>query len=306
VIEYVKFEQWNGKDHCLYLEMFGEASPRLTSAYTQVPLPGESDGLQYGTNLAPLYEYYWSLGYIDLDEKCGPDSWGGEHEDTAAKVALYFPSTGGWRIEELVATIKYLCPAKEHASHLQDAANMFQTAKPIVEGASALAGAVGSVLVPGIGSIAAGAVPIAASTASLLDVITRLKVTSVPPGNGYEWCVQKVTQYIRDEGILHGIKWTIPKKLFVELGSRLTGSIAVNIIPSVLQSSSEESDHIRPRRLPIRAKAAMYLHPGRLHLRSEAKPVYLPIGDDSYLELEIEPRASRVGEYKVRTRPQSR
>src|SRR5579863_791495 len=47
----------------------------------------------------------WSLGYIDLDGNCGPDSWGGELADTAAEVYLYFPTTGGWQIEELLATI---------------------------------------------------------------------------------------------------------------------------------------------------------------------------------------------------------
>lgn len=298
MIEYVTWPpnlgDWTpGVDHCFYFEMFGETSPRLTPAYTQIPLPEETGGLKYGTNLAPLYEYYWSLGYIEVDEKCGLDSWCGELGDTAANVYLYFPSAGGWRIEELVATIKYLCPAREHASHLQDAAQMFQTAQPIVEDASKLAGAVGSVLLPGVGSIAAGAVPIAASTAALLDVVARLKVTSVPPAGDYEWCTQKVTQHVQGEGLLHGIKWTIPKKLFVEFGSRLTGSIAVNIIPSVLQPPSGESDCVEPKRLPIRAKAAMKMHPGHFH-RSDCQSVWLP--PDRYLELEIEPQALTVGE----------
>jgi hypothetical protein len=281
VIEYVTWppniDRWNHKeDRLFYLEVFGEANPRIASGYTQLPLPEANGSSKAGTNLAPMYEYYWNLGYIDLDKQCGPDRWGGELADTAAEVHLYFPTTGGWRIEELVATIKYLCPAKEHASLLQDAAHMFATAQPIVEDASKLA-AIGSAL-PGVG-------PIAASTATLLDVLAKLKVTSVPPMSGYEWYVQKAAEHIEGEGLLHGIKWTISKKLFIEFGARLTGSIAVNIIPSIPQPPSDQPDSTLPRPLPIRARAVMNLHPGH----NKDKPVPLPA--DGYLELTIEPEA---------------
>jgi hypothetical protein len=89
---------------------------------------------------------------------------------------------------------------------------------------------------------------------------------------------------------LEGVKWVISKKLFVEFGSRLTGSIAVSVIPSILQPSPEEPDSIRPKRLPIRGTAVVNLHPGR---RQGDKPILLPPGD-GFLELEIEPRASRM------------
>src|SRR5262249_27312591 len=156
----------------------------------------------------------------DLDGKCGPSAWGGELAETAAEVYLYFPTAGGWRAEEMLATIKYLCPGREHASILQNAAHMFSTVQPIVEDASKLAEA-GAVLPDG-GRVAA-------STARLLDTITRLKITSVPPTDGYEWYVQKVSQHVPGQGLILGVKWTISKKLFVEFGSRLTGSVAVNI-----------------------------------------------------------------------------
>jgi hypothetical protein len=284
VIEYVTWppdiDQWNHKeDHLLYLEIFGEARPRINAEYAQAPLPGEGKDLTRSTNLAPLYEYYWSLGYIDLDGSCGPDSWGGELADTAAEVYLYFPTVGGWQIEELLATIKYLCPGREHASILQDAAHLYAAAQPIVEDASKLA-AVGSGL-PGVG-------PIAGSTASLLDVIARLKLTSVPPMGGYEWYVQKVAQHVESEGLLHGIKWTISKKLFTEFGSRLTGSIAVNIISSAPQVRSGLSDRMKPQMLPLRARAVMKLHPKR---SKKDEPVSLPAG--GFLELQIEPTASK-------------
>lgn len=280
MIEYVTWprdiDQWNhDADRLFYLEVFGEARPRISPEYTQLPLPEEGKDLKRTTNLAPLYEYYWSLGYIDIDGKCGTDSWGGDLSDTAAEVYLYFPTVGGWQIEELLATIKYLCPAKEHNSLLQDAAHMFTAAQPIVDDASKLA-AIGSGI-PGVG-------PIAASTATLLDVIARLKVTSVPPMSGYEWSVQKVAQHVSGEGLLHGIKWTISKKLFIEFGSRLTGSIAVNIVPSIRQVRSGETVLTEPKRCPVRARALMHLHPQRFQ---EDELVSLP--EDEYLELQIEP-----------------
>jgi hypothetical protein len=271
------------EDYSFYFEVFGEVSPRIASEYTQVPLPEEDAGLKQCINFAPLYEYYWSLGFVDLDGKCGPDTWGGELAETAAEVYLYFPTTGGWRVEEMLATIKYLCPSREHLSHLKDAAEMFSAAKPIVEDASKLA-SVGSML-PGVG-------PIAASSAVLLNTIARLKITSVAPTNDYVWSVQKVAT-VQKDGLLQGVKWTISKNLFVELGSRLTGSIAVNIIPSRLQSSSERSGNetgdIRLKPLPVRAAAVMHLHPQRF-----GKDERVPLPSEEFLELEIKPRALGV------------
>jgi hypothetical protein len=192
-------------------------------------------------------------------------------------VYLYFPATGGWRAEELLATIKYLCPGKEHASILQNAAHMFSTAQPIVEDASKLA-SVGAML-PGVG-------PLAASTARLLDMITRLKLTSVPPAAGYEWYVQKVSDRVQKEGLILGVKWTISKKLFVEFGSRLTGSVAVNIVPARRQGVLPgEPGDLRPSQLPIRAKAVMRLHPSRGRARA-----FRCIPDEGYLKLDIEPQ----------------
>jgi hypothetical protein len=294
VIEFVTWPrniaEWNHDEDLFYFEVFGEARPRFNPGYVQVPLSEENEAVRRCTNLAPLYEYYWSLGYIDLDGKRGPGSWGGELVDTAAEVTLYFPTSGGWRVEELLATIKYLCPAKEHTSLLQEAAHMFATAQPIVEDASKLA-TIGSGL-PGVG-------PIAAGTATLLDVIAKLKVTSVPPASGYEWSVQKVTQHTQGEGLLQGVKWIIPKRMFAELGSRLTGSIAVSVIPSIMQYSPQEAGDIQPRRLPIRGTAAMSLHPG---WRLESKPILLP-PKDSFLELQIQPIASGLADLEQDGQP---
>src|SRR5271167_4982642 len=143
-----------------------------------------------------------------------------------------------------------------------------------------------------VGSMLPGVGPIAASSAVLLNTIARLKITSVAPTNDYVWSVQKVAS-VQKDGLLQGVKWTISKNLFVELGSRLTGSIAVNIIPSRLQSSSErsgdETGDIRLKPLPVRAAAVMHLHPQRF---GKDERVLLP--SEGFLELEIKPRALGV------------
>jgi hypothetical protein len=46
----------------------------MTPAYTQLPIPEGNGVSSHPTNLAPVYEYYWSIGYIDPDKKCGPDT----------------------------------------------------------------------------------------------------------------------------------------------------------------------------------------------------------------------------------------
>lgn len=272
--------QWDDEKDHFYLEVFGEASPRMAPAYTQLPILEKGEASRHSSNLAPVYEYYWSLGYIEHDKKNGPPSWSGDPGGTAAEIYLYFPTTGGWRAEELLATVKYLCPGREHSSLLQNAAHIFSTAQPIVEDASKLAAATG---VPGVGLIAG-------STAALLDVVGRLKLTSIPPEGDYKWCVQRVVQHVQEEGLLHGVKWILPKKLFAEFGARLTGSIAVSIIPSMLQSPSAESDHLQPQRLPIRANAV--IHPRH---SLERKFIHLP--EDGDLRLEIEPRALEIGKH---------
>jgi len=267
----------------LYLELFGQTDPLITPGYTQLLLE-KSERSKHGTNLAPLYEYYWSLGYVGPDPNWGRDFWRRKHRKKAAEVYLYFPTTGGWWVQELLATVKYLTPGREHASVLQNAAHMFATAQPIVEDVSKLAKA---------GSELPGAGPIAASSAVLLDVIAKLRITSIPPVKQYKWSVQKVAEYVSEEGqgkvLVHGVKWTIPAKLFKEFGSRVTGSIAVTIIPAS-EPSEEKPDNIQLKPRPIRARAVIHRHPEF----QEGNSLKLPAEDEKskYLELNITPSQS--------------
>jgi len=265
-----------------YFELFGETSPLITPGYTQLMLE-ENERSKHGTNLAPLYEYYWSLGYVGSDPKWGRDLWWRRHKKKAAEVYLYFPTTGGWWIQELLATVKYLTPGTEHAAVLQNAAQIFASAQPIVEDVSKLAKA---------GEGLPGAGPIAASSAVLLDIIAKLKITSVPPVKHYKWSVQKVAGYVSEEGkepvLMHGVKWTIPAKLFIEFGPRLTGSIAVTIIPAS-EHSEEKPDHIQLMPMPIRAKAVIHWHP---EFRGREPKLGSEDGKSEYLKLEITPLQS--------------
>jgi hypothetical protein len=268
---------WNlEKDGPFYLELYGETRPEVDERYVEVlSLAEEQHGLKEGARLAPLYECCWSLGYLDHETKHSPESWG-NLADTAAEVYLYFPSAGGWRIQELIATVKYLCPARDHVSLLQEAAHLFATAQPIIEDASKLAGSAS--WVPGMGMAATG-------TAALLDTIAKLKLTSVPPAKGYEWSVQKVARHVTGEGLLHGVKWTLPKKLFVELGTRLTGSIAISVVPAELQSDPGRAEPDSLERRPVRASAVIHAHPAILR---GGKAISLPA--HGFVELQVQPK----------------
>lgn len=77
-----------------------------------------------------------------------------------------------------------------------------------------------------------------------LNALAQLKLNSIPPDGGYEWSVGKVTFGHDDEqhqdrsGVMQGVVWKLPAKMFTDLGGRLTGSLAVSYIPCQLQGDS--------------------------------------------------------------------
>jgi hypothetical protein len=89
-----------------------------------------------------------------------------------------------------------------------------------------------------------------------------LKLSSVPQGAGLDWSDSKVTfghpestegesnqgnpdaaqrseTDPADTGVMQGVVWTLPAKMFTELGGRLTGSLAVTFIPCELQMGAQ-------------------------------------------------------------------
>jgi hypothetical protein len=52
------------------------------------------------------------------------------------------------------------------------------------------------------------------------------------------WSVSKVTTSWKSYGVVQGVMWRLPKKMFTDLGGRLTGSIALTFIPSHIQQKN--------------------------------------------------------------------
>jgi hypothetical protein len=89
--------------------------------------------------------------------------------------------------------------------------------------------------------------------------MAKVQINSVPQADGFQWSVGKVTFRSAKHGVMQGVMWTLPKKMFAELGGRLTGSLAVSFIPAVLQQEDGQGQ-TKPefQRLPILSHAAVY------------------------------------------------
>lgn len=243
---------WNQDEHPYYLEVFGEAEPVLDMTHGEVIPAGGSAAAT--TSATPIYEYWWTMGHGGtkpehrhlLGGRANLDLWH-RLKDVAARIYLYFPISGGWRVQELAASAKYLSPVQQQSDWTDKAAQDWQRMQPIFAGAGQAASALG--VVPGVGTVAAGAAPI-------LSAISKLQVGSVPQGvKGFDWYVEKVTvPASHSHGVMQGVVWAIPKEMFELLGGRLTGSLAVSFIPTA--SAAEES--WQPQALPLLAHAAVY------------------------------------------------
>ena len=103
---------WDQSKNPFYLEVFGETEPILDMSYAEV-LPSGSDTAKT-TAVTPIYEYWWTIGHggqapdhhhLWPERPSEKPIWN-KLEDIAARVYLYFPINAGWRIKELVATVK--------------------------------------------------------------------------------------------------------------------------------------------------------------------------------------------------------
>src|SRR5258708_5378711 len=111
--------EWDAREQPFYLEVFGETSPRVDLTYAEVLQPASApDGPPPAAAGAPIYEYWWTIGHPGrphemkywwdgLGRDPGSDDLWENLDETAARVYLFFPLGGGWRIKELVATVKY-------------------------------------------------------------------------------------------------------------------------------------------------------------------------------------------------------
>jgi hypothetical protein len=146
--------------------------------------------------------------------------------------------------------------------------------QPILAGAGQAASTLG--VVPGVGTVAAGAAPV-------LSAIARLQVGSVPQGvKGFDWYVEKVTvPAAHDHGVMQGVVWAIPKEMFELLGGRLTGSLAVSFIPT----APNGDETWEPKSLPMLAHAAVY---------ADGDTSWVPANNE-FVELNLAPQEPAAG-----------
>lgn len=264
---------WNQDEDPYYLEVFGEAEPVLDMAHAEV-LPVHGATTQTSP-VSPVYEYWWTVGHggtkpehHHLFENRRRALWD-RLEDIAARVYLYFPIDGGWRIQEVAASTKYLAPVAHQSDWSEKAAADWQRMQPIVAGAGEMASALG--VVPGVGTIAAGAAPI-------LSAASKLRIGSVPQDvQGFNWYMEKVTfGAAGDHGVMQGVVWAIPKEMFESLGGRLVGSLAVSFIPT----ASGDTTKWEPAARSLLAHAVVY---------AEGKHSWVP-GQSRFVELTLSPK----------------
>lgn len=266
---------WNQDERPYYLEIFGEAEPMLDMTHADV-IPAGSV-VPGTTNPVPIYEYWWTIGHAGtkpehrhLFQSRKKLSLWRKLEDIAARVYLYFPIAGGWRMQEYAASAKYLRPVAHQSAWTEKAAADWQRLQPILAGA----GEAGSVLgvVPGVGTVAAGA-------ASALSATSKLQVNSVPQDlKGFDWYVEKVTVPASTRhGVMQGVVWAIPKAMFELLGGRLTGSLALSFIPA---GAADGHAPWSARPLPMLAHAVVY---------ADGKQFWVP-AQNQFIELPLSPR----------------
>jgi hypothetical protein len=273
---------WDPNEHPFYFEVFGETEPLLDMTFAEVLPPGGAAAK--ATESTPIYEYWWTLGHpgqgpehrrLWPEPKSEKPIWK-KLDKTAARVYLYFPIDAGWRIKELVATVKYLSPVHDQKSWSKAAADEWTKFQPLMEDAGNLASKLGPI--PGVGNVAAGAAPI-------LSTLAKLKIGSVPQGvKGFDWSVGKVTFGSKKErGVMQGVMWTLPKQMFELLGGRLTGSLALSFIPSRKQPSGTATPWT-PKHAQLLGHAVVYADNGEK---------WIP-GSSSFVELMLAPRKAET------------
>ena len=252
-----------------WLEVYGETEPTAISVAGAPPAKGADH----------LYEYIWSLGYLAPPSSHPPHGRrflrGGHAEDgqqysdrladPAAHVYLYFAADSGWRVSEVLATVKHLAPVQDERTWGEELAKDFTAIQPLLGAAGQIAGdATG---MPELGSIAA--------------TVGRLKLTSVPPTQSSEWFVRKVDM-VRNGHLFYGIEWQLSLNLLNQLGSRVTGGLLVRFA-NVETEGAEQADPSRG----LLAKTVLHY----IELDGNTKDILVPPSDD-FLGLSLAPATS--------------
>jgi hypothetical protein len=266
--------KWIGDSPPFYLEIFGETEPTLDVNYAEV-LPPAGTAAQTSA-ASPIYEYWWTIGHPGRRpehhhwwQPKSPSLWD-DLEGEAAHVYFYFPINAGWRIKELVATVKYLSPCMDQKSLSDKAGAEWQKMTPYLADASSVSSLLSPVPVVGAG---------AAAAAPVLSALSKLQIGTVPStAEGFEWYVDKVTTAgVQGRGVMQGVMWSIPRTMFETLGGRLTGSLAVSFIRSHSQGAPDDS--IKP--------ASLY---GHAVVNAKSEKHWVPSAQNRFVELTITPK----------------
>jgi hypothetical protein len=91
---------------------------------------------------------------------------------------------------------------------------------------------------------------------------------------GFDWYVEKVTvPAAASHGVMQGVVWAIPKKMFEFLGGRLTGNLALSFIPSAAVGQTLWEAQISP----MLAHAVVYADGGTSWVPAQNKFIELPL-----------------------------
>jgi hypothetical protein len=250
--------QWSPAQQPFYLEFFGETSPVLDTELAEVIPAGKAD--PQTSSPAPVYEYWWTLGHPGAaphrehwagliggdhgDDQPREPVWENLRDDVAARVYLYFPVSAGWRMREIVATVKYLTPVHQQQAWWAQVGQDLKLLQPLVGDAGTVAG-----LVPG-----------GATASKWLETVGKMQVGSVPQSREFPWSVEKVTFGGDGGDVMQGVVWNLPASLLRAQGGRMTGSLAVSIMPAARQAR-DGSDHTAPATAGAAAKAHAGVYP---------------------------------------------
>ncbi len=299
---------WNSDSSNFYLELYGETAPLVDLSFAEIVPSGinpdntKQDVAAQTTASAPIYQYWWTIGQSGHKDALDLRA---HIKSTAARVYLYFPLAAGWRIKELVATVKYLTPIKDNAAWLNNVFRVWDAGAPVAGGAADI-----TKFIPGL------------SVASpYFSALAKIRLNEVPSVDEFAWSVGKVTTKWHGSA-LQGVMWTLPKKMFTHIGGRITGSLAVSFIssqhqqPDKIRAATDEPEFL-PQ--PVRAHARIYLDNRGILPPDQGAPQQTPVAaspdqifpldevvyesdnhticlppdqDQQFIELNIQPRKS--------------
>ena len=267
-----------------YLELYGETRPLLYLNNAQMVLPGSIDHMPQMATAIPIYEYFWTIG-IPENLTCKPSKHASnrgifcsKRNDIGADVWLFFPVTCGWRACEVVATVKYLRPLPHKHKLMEKVSRYWASTTPVVEDVANIAK-----LLPN---------PATDAAATILNWLAKLRITSLPPVEGFEWSVNKVTTRVKSDvgpEVMEGVHWTLPESMFTELGCRLTGSVAAYFQPTRIQQNEGNSgnQHEEGQKKPILARAVVHIVSDKFVPTEDGENKY--DADKDFMKLDITP-----------------